>query len=181
MNNLNFKVSLKRVCLLAILVITSSCLSIKTGAKKTGKTLYESFYVAEGTFMYFLKPLSFESDNSNALFDFTFHYKKDSSSNVDVKFSLLGDKVIKQIDSLKFESANKSVTATTPVLLFNERKKTFVSRFSSILSLPELSALFSSGDFKIDVYAGGNLMTYKVTSSTRKNIKRLNDNVFVLF
>ena len=181
MNNLKLNVSLKLVCLLAILAITSSCLSIKTGAKKTGKTLYESFYIAEGTFMYFLKPLSFESDHSNALFDFTFNYKKDSASNVDVKFSLLGDKVIKQIDSLKFESDTKSVTATTPVLLFNERKKTFVSRFSSTLSLQELSALFSSGEFKVGVYTGGNLMTYKVTSATRKNIKRLNENVFVLF
>jgi hypothetical protein len=170
--------------LISIPLILSSCLLIKPGAVKSAKKLYETFFVGEEGTQYFIKPLFFKSsDNDNQIdIDFTFRYKNKIEGTSVINYSFLTNKVIKTLDSLVIENSNYKMTLSKNDLLFNERNKQgFKSRFTTKLPLDQLSLLFNNSNWHINIYFNGSKDSFSPSKRTKKNIKALNYNLFILF
>ena len=164
-------------------VLLSSCLSIKPQATKSGKKLYETFFVGEEGTQYFIKPLSFESDeaNSTLVIDFTFRYKDQVKDSAIVNLSILNSKLIKRVEKLVLKSAQTQINCNDITLLFNEANKDiFTNRMSTKIALSELRSFFSSSDWKINVAQNEGTAVYQGGKKTSKALKILNDQVFVL-
>ena len=172
------KISLVLICI----VLLSGCLSIKRGSSKSGKNLFETFYVGEDGTQYFIKPLSFFTPiNKDKIdIDFTFRYKNEVKDSVTVNLSLVGSDLIKNIDSLSFSNSAHQIISTHIELLFNERTdKLFTSRFSTKISLQDLNKLFEKDNWEITTLKTGT--TYTTGKKTQKAIGGLRNAIFILF
>lgn len=174
----------KTFIVLIFFVFLTACISVKPAGVKSGKNLFETFYVGEGGTQYFIKPLFFlNSQNKEELhIDFTFRYKNEVKDSVILNLSLLSSDIFKSIDSLSLSNTTYKIISKNNKLLFNEkRNKFFNSRFSTKISLIELNKMFGSDDWKIIVYSGGTYFTYASEKKTKKAIKKLQDKIFILF
>ena len=177
-NNLKL---LKIFIVLVFIVSLSGCASLKQANMKSSNNLFETFYVGEDGTQYFIKPLVFSNpQNKEKLHvDFTFRYKNEVKDSVTVNLSLLSLDIVKRIDSLSFSNTTHKVISKNIKLLFNEkRNKLFHSRFSTNISLIEINKMFESDDWKIIIH---NVGTYTSNKRTEKTIKRLRDEIFILF
>jgi hypothetical protein len=170
------------ICICALLF---SCGGMKPGGGKSGKSLYETFYVGEEGIQYFIKPLAFKDDDSELLLDITFRHKDRVQDSATLNFSIRGSELIKQIDTLILSNSqlSSSITASNIEYLFAERtKRGYTSRFSTKLDLIHLEKLFENSDWTLNTDSKEILRKrYISTSSTKKNIEKLNQNIFFLF
>jgi hypothetical protein len=167
-----------------VLFTLSSCFGVKSSSTKSGKKLFETFYVGEQGTQYFIKPITFFNDkNKDELqADFTFRYKDALKDSVIMNFSLETINIVKKIDSITIFSQENKASSKKVNLLFNESKgKLFKSRFSVKILLTELNKLFQNKDWKIQLYFDGTTQNYLPENSTKNAIKKLNDKVFILF
>ena len=164
-----------------------SCGGIKLAGGKSGKSLYETFYVGEEGMQYFIKPLNFKNEKSKLLLDITFRHKDEVQDSATLNFSIKGQRLIKQIDKLTLfastDNATFSVSSHNVEYIFAERdKKEFVSRFSTKVPLIELKELFEKSNWKINIKTEEiSNQEYHSTSSTQKKIQTLNQNIFFIF
>lgn len=178
-----FKNSVLLILSVALVMGLNSCTSMKPGAVKGGKNLFETFYVGEGGTQYFIKPLDFIADNSEDLMsiDFTFRYLNEVRDSALVNFSIEGQTVLKKIDLIRFTNSSVKIQSASPTLLFNERrKKSFVSRFFLKIPLEEIKQLYSSDDWSIITETESTQTIFTPVKKTRKAIPTLNDNIFIL-
>ena len=176
--------NLKTFIVLIFAFTIYGCVSIKPASVKSGKNLFETFYVGEDGTQYFIKPLNFlNSQNKEELrADFTFRYKNEVKDSVTINFSLLSPKNLKNIDSLVFSNTNHKIVSTNVELLFNEKaSKLFKSRFSTKVSLLDFNQMFENNDWKIITHKFEDHSTYTSDKRTKKAIKKLRDEIFILF
>ncbi|MBE9466763.1 MAG: hypothetical protein IMY72_00410 [Bacteroidetes bacterium] len=151
---------------------------------KSGKKLFETFYVGEDGTQYFIKPLIFSNSQNKEklLIDFTFRYKNEVKDSVVINFSLLSSNIFKNIDSLSFSNTTHKIMSKNVNLMFNEKKnKLFNSRFSTKIPLINFDKMFINGDWNIIVYSRENSSTYYSEKKTKKAIKKLQDKIFIIF
>lgn len=168
---------------LGFLVLTG-CTSIKVGGVKSGKNLFETFYVGEDGTQYFIKPLAFSnSENKDELaMDFTFRYKNEVKDSVIVNFAIQSEKIIKEIDQLTISNTTQNIESNKVELLFNEKKKNdFYSRFSTKVSMIEFNRMFENYDWKTVVVTNGSSQTFEAEKKTKKSLSKLADKVFIIF
>ena len=174
---------IKNIFLLATLMLVVSCGGLKSsgskGASASSSNLFETFFVGDAGTQYFVKPIVFVNDDKEEIFvDFTFRYKNETSGMVDCKFSVVGPKVLKNIDNVVFSNGETNADFENISLLYNEvNKDLFISRFSSSAKLVDLKNLFNNNDWKIKV---DNLKEFVPKSATRKYIDKLQQSIFVL-
>ena len=174
---------IKPFIVLIFIISLSGCISIKPAAEKSGKSLFETFYVGEEGTQYFIKPLTFTnySNEEKLNIDFTFRYKNEVKDSVTVNFSLLSSNIFKSIDSFSFSNTTNKIISKNIKLLFNEKKnKLFKSRFSTKISLIEFNKMFVSNEWKITIFSPEFSSTYIADKKTKKRINKLRDNVFIL-
>jgi hypothetical protein len=175
--------SLKNLFIFGIIIIMSSCLSIKPGDVKSGNNLYETFFVGNEGTQYFIKPLTFIDGNKNRLIlDFTFRYKDKIKDSVVINMSFLDSEIYRNIDSLKMTNNSVSIVLKDIKCLFADRsQKEFNSRFSTKGSLVDITKLFEQNDWLLIAYKRNDLCKYKTSKNTGEKINKLRYGIFMLF
>lgn len=170
---------------LALSFITSlqSCVNIKPGAVKSGKSLYATFFVGEEGTQYFIKPLEFSgNDGDKAIMDMTFRYKDAVKDSAIVNISFVGNHTLKKADSITITSVNFSVPLRNITFMFNESKdKIYISRFSTKCALADVKSLFEGSHWKIQLYKNNVMAEYSTPKATGKKVETLSKSVFALF
>ena len=171
------------IILILTMTFLAGCFSVKPGAIKSGKNLYESFYVGDQGTQYFIKPLKFENDKNGYVFlvDFTFQYKDDLSEIVTVNFSLISDTKPDQPDSLIIKSKGNRIAGRDIKSLYRQKKsQDFVFRYTTEAKLENLHKLMESNQWQVKIYNARQNLKYSPKRKTQKNIEKLYQNVFVL-
>lgn len=168
-----------------IAVFSSGCLTIRPGAVKSGKNLYETFFVGVDGTQYFVKPFDFvnTSHKEDLQMDITFRYKNVVKDSATINMSIIGKEMTKSLTNLSVKSGDFTVNCPRVKLLFNEKKgDSFHSRFSTKCALSDLDNLFRNDSWLIsslnDKGVAGN---YKPSKKAKKIINKLNEQVFVVF
>lgn len=166
-----------------ILFVFNSCFSVKPQSTKSGRNLYETFYVGEEGSQYFVKPLKFdELSNKTHLFaDFTFRYKDQVKDSAIINFSIFSELAVRDLKSVVL--FNKEIEEETNKidLIFFQKKKEFVeSRYTVRLPLKRVIHLFSENDIKIKVRNATKEYQFEASTGTKKDLKKIKDNVFNL-
>lgn len=169
--------------ILTLTIFLSSCKGIKPGSNKSGKKLFETFFVGDEGIQYFIKPLTFvDSLDQELILDATFRYKDQIKDSSTVNFSLLKKDIFKGIDSLFLVNEVSSVRIREVGFLFTERKKDLiVSRFTSKVSLHDLNQLFKNPKWSVIIFKDGFGYRYKSSKSAEQKIERIKYEVFDLF
>lgn len=180
-------ISYGRIFLLLIMssLTITSCFSVKPSSTKSAKNYFESFFVGDEGTQYFLKPLEFNSKGSKGELniDFTFRYKNQVKDSVIVNYSITGENMIKALNEAYFQNSNASFHLNNIELLFNEKKDDkFMSRFTSKCSMADLIQLFQDENITMTLTDENNQSyIFSPSKSTKKAIKSINDNLFVIF
>jgi hypothetical protein len=164
-------------------LIVSSCSTMKINAVKSGKSLYETFYVGEEGTQYFIKVLEFENNSKQySEFDFTFRYQNKTEDSAILNISVFAPHIFRNLDSLRL-SNNKFVYVIENINhLFTDRNKNmFKSRFSTTISLTALKNLFLHDNWALQLYSNNEKVGYSTPAKTRKKINKLNYAIFDTF
>jgi hypothetical protein len=174
---------IKNGFVLVSLIILSSCLSIKPGAIKTGKKLYETFFVGEKGTQYFIKPLIFSNQlNEEIKLDLTFRCKNEIKDSAIINISFFSKEIFKIADSLKINNDVNTIIIKQINYMFSERNKdVYNCRFSAKVKLMDVKKLFESNNWKLLLYQNGIFSNYKTPKTTKKKIDKLNYEIFALF
>lgn len=170
----------KYILLISLAIIQTGCLMIKPGSVKSGKNLYQSFYMGKEGMQYFIKPLHFESDKSGKVsMDFTFKYAQRLEDSVVINFSIYNrEKIFKNLDLYTIKNNAYQLNIVNAKLLYNERReKGYLSRFSAKATQKELRQLFRNADWKIYIDDQPHTPSHR----THKKINKLNQVIFTLF
>jgi len=175
--------TLSSLLVLGVVSLMLGCVSIKHSGVKSGKNLYETFFVGDEGTQYFIKPITFNGENKNRLVvDFTFRYKDKIKDSAIVNMSFINTEIVRDIDSLKITNGLTSVVLNNIKTLFAERyQKEYKSRFSTKGSLADLNKLFDKNDWTITAYKQSTSSNYTTPKDTKKKINKLKDGIFVLF
>ncbi len=165
------------------ILLLQSCLGIKPGSIKSGKKLFETFYVGDEGTQYFIKPLYLiANDKSEMYIDFTFRYKNEVKDSAIVTFSIVDKIMYKNIESINAKNATLKFIINKPYLLFVEKSgKDFKSRYSFKISLKELLSFYSNENWIIEIENTGIKKEFYTSKKTKKKILKLNEIVFSLF
>jgi hypothetical protein len=173
----------KLISFILLLLMFSSCLSIKPSTTRSGKNYFETFYVGEEGTQYFIKPILFKDGKSSEalLLDITFRYRNAIKDSAIINFSIKSSIIYKTIDSLKLSNKDITIKSDNVELLFNEKNKTgFTSRYSTKFSLNEIKEMFTIDAWEVYIYNQNKINTYKPHRKTFKTINTVRDKVFVL-
>src|SRR5690606_7037547 len=81
-----------------LLLLLSSCFSVKPGTSRSARNLYQNFFIGEEGSQYFIKPIAFENDEKEKLqLDITFRYKDEVKDSATVNFSIVTKELNKTI------------------------------------------------------------------------------------
>ena len=168
------------IFLIILTFFTSGCMMLRPGAVKSGKHLYESYFMGNAGIQYFIKPITLKFKNENFFeTDFTFKYLRNLNDSAVMNFSIKHENnLYKRIDTLLLANNNSTIHIISPTLLYNERlNHHYISRFSTKLTQREVRMLFANQNWVIRF--GG--VSFIPSEKTKKNINKLNDSVFKLF
>lgn len=171
------------VPLILMLLLFSSCLSIKPSTTKSGKNYFETFFVGEEGTQYFIKPILFidEKSSENLILDISFRYRNEIKDSATVNFSIKSSTLYKSIDSLDISNQDNKIESDQLVLLFNEKSKTgFTSRYSTRFSLNDIKEMFNNDTWEITIYNQNKVTKYKPHRKTTTAVNAVRDRVFVL-
>jgi hypothetical protein len=174
---------IKLISLFSVLLILSSCFSIKPSSTKSGKNYFETFYVGDNGTQYFIKPFLFNNNilDENLLLDITFRYKNELKDSSIINFSIKSSVIYKSVDSIKISNNLFTVKNNKIELLFNEKTKSgFLSRFSTKISLKETKELFQVDTWEMLVFQKNKSTKYEPNKKTKKAINIMRDKVFIL-
>ena len=176
-----FKLS-KVVILFICLAMLSGCFSTKPSSQKGTKKLVESFYVGEAGIQYFIKPVDFFSKETNEklLLDCTFRYNNalNERDTATLNFSILSEHRYKKLSLISLNSIQKNVDEIK--LLYTDKRKQYISRFSTKLSVIELKKVFQSPNPIISLDIDQRTIDFHPISKSKRNIEKLNQNFFIL-
>lgn len=160
-----------------------SCISLKSSKSSIGKKNYESFYVGEDGNQFFIKPVYFKNSQSNELIlvDFTFRFKNEIKDSAVINFSIIGPNIYKNIERLLLSNTVMSIKTSTVNCLFHEKKGgDYISRFTAKVPLSELKEVYNDNEWIFDVTSKQIEVKFIPTNKTKKAIKNLKENVFVI-
>ena len=173
---------MRNILYITLLIILSGCMSIKPGATNSAKKYYETFYVGKDGTQYFIKPLSFNDEDSNKelSLDITFRYKKVVKDSSKLNFSIeKSQKLMKSIDSLKISNDHQAILSYDIDLLFNEKDDDeYLSRFTTQIPLKNTHQLFDNNNWKFIIYSEKDKLSFKPTNKTQKIIRALRNDLF---
>jgi hypothetical protein len=174
---------IKKGFVFGVSIILSSCLSIKPGGVKSGKNLYETFFVGEAGTQYFIKPLTFGNNlNEELKLDITFRYKNEIKDTAIVNISFLSKEILKNADSLIINNEAVTIIIKEIKYMFCERNKEIYNcRFSAKVSLFKLEKLFEHNKWNLILYRNGGLTEYMTPKTTKKKSDVLNSEIFTIF
>jgi len=162
------------VILIGLLI---GCRAIKPSGIKSGKNLYETFYIGNGGTQYFIKPLYYQGQNSTLTIDYTFRYPDTTSNDVVINFSIISDSVLRNVQELKV--GNTIVQDIKP--LYNETSnKQFLSRFTGWAPLKSLKNYVTQHNHSVTIKQNKSKITFTPSSKTEKTLQKLSQNLFVL-
>lgn len=158
-------------------------MSIKPKGAKSGKKLYETFFVGDQGTQYFIKPLKFTSETENhLLMDITFRIKNEIKDSAFVNFSIVNKELVKKLDSLVVKCPNYSFSITNFNNLFVEHSNGLInSRFSSRAKIIDIKNVFNQPDWIINQYSNGKSITYKSSKKLNSKIKKIYYEIFSLY
>lgn len=165
---------------LSFITILSSCLTIRPGAVKAGKSLYIT-YGAEKNTIYFIKPLDLfqQKGKGSTAIDLTFEYSNIIDDTASIKISIYDQEVLKVIDSICFEGQNAKTTSHSARHMFSDRaNKQYISRFETFVPLTIAKTLFGAQEWTVTIFTRGLERVYTSNRKTNNSIKRLTKNVF---
>lgn len=139
--------------------------------------MYESFYIGPDESQYFIKPLEINNAVGDELMmDFTFRTYPDSISSVTLNHSLISEKAIGNIDSIRFANDAKSFTSThTHRLYIEEKGSRFHLRSSSEIDYGGLREFLSDTDTRITIFHMGDSTEFHPTEQLLKQRQLLFD------
>jgi hypothetical protein len=160
-----------------------SCYSVKHAGSKSGKRLYETFFVGEEGTQYFIKPLSFINKTAEELkLDITFRYKNVVKDSATVNITFHAKNNLKSLDSLKITNMVFNTTISEMKYLFSERNSDMYNcRFSSKVPLADAEKLFENNQWIITQYNDHIVTKYMPSPSTNEAIGKLDYEIFSLF
>lgn len=173
----------KTLLVIFIALFHIGCSSIKPASVKSGKNLYETFFVGEDGMQYFLKPLLFinQADGSKLKLDITFRYKDQIKDSAILNFTIQSPKIFKHLDFIEIKNSSFSIAQQHIELLFNEiNKNDFLSRFSTKTSLENLNKLYQNNDWIIEIKNNKQTYVFKASKKTTKSIDILREKLFVI-
>jgi len=173
----------KSLLVIIIALFHIGCSSIKPASIKSGKNLYETFFVGEDGMQYYLKPLLFinQTNGSNLKLDITFRYKDQIKDSAILNFTIQSTEIFKNLDFMEIKNSSFSVSQQNIVLLFNEIKKNdFLSRFSTKTPLENINKLYQKNDWFIEIKNGSQTDVFKASNKTNKSIDILRKKLFIL-
>ena len=177
----------KRIILYLPLIIICfsfiSCLSLKNSTSKSGKKNYESFYVGEEGNQYFIKPISFINSQTDELIlvDFTFRFKNEIKDSAIINFSIVGPTIYKNIDQLILSNKLMSIKSSNVMPIFHEKNgKNYVSRFTAKIPLSELKDIYNNNEWIFELITKELVLKLTPLNKTKKIIKNLKENIFVI-
>ncbi len=160
---------------LFIILLFNSCFSIKPATTKTGKNLWEEFFVSPGVIQYFVKPLSFQNNNDLFLFDFTFRNRSDS---VTVNFTMENPKSITSPDQIYFLTNNDSVRISSIQTLLNEKSNDkFKLRKTGKISFVEFKQMMTQDKWVVSLTIDSANKMYYPTNKTTRHLQVLKRNL----
>ncbi|MFA6150624.1 MAG: hypothetical protein WC716_04830 [Chitinophagaceae bacterium] len=163
----------------SVCLFLTACTSVKPGSVKGGSNLYETFYQG-GSTQYFIKPLKFPVvlKNGNLEMDFTFRSSGKESDTAVMRFSILGNEVLKSLDSFTIQNGLTQVKFTIVEHMFSESKgNQYLNRFSATTNLPQVKALFAQAGWMITLYSKEKKSAFTSNRKTDKNIIRIQKKV----
>lgn len=175
---------MKPIILFALITIglmTTSCFSVRPDGTSKGSRHHEVFFVGEGHYQYFIKPLDFKSDNSSAKMDITFRdYLIEGETGI-VNFTITTSEPQLRVESgIIYSGENSSVLQSLEVL-YTDRKDgaDYVARYSSKIPVSDLPALFANSNWVLEL--GGKNEDYKLnpTKKSTRAIESLNELVII--
>lgn len=167
---------LELVVVSSLIVLFTNCATLKPkGASKTGKKLFETFYLGEQGTQYFIKPIGFSNDIEKLKLDFTL---RENDAMATVNFSLIGNIPIDSVDSFVIENSKEKLIVRQSKLLYKEREKDFFeSRFSAKVERDKLKGIFEDASWRIFI---DKLVPFKTKKHTEKSLADLYNHVFIL-
>ncbi len=162
--------------------LLQSCHGVKPSGGKSGKKLFESFYVGDQGTQYFIKTLDFGKEkNSKLKADFTFRYKNEIKDSAIVNFSILSSSLVKNPDSLFINNGISEVAFKNIELLFVEKAKAgYLTRISTKASLHDINEIFKGQQWLITLHAPDKVINYQTPEKTKKSLAKLNEVIFTL-
>lgn len=153
-----------------------SCFSIKPGTTKTGKNLWEEFFVSPGIMQYFIKPLVFQDHERQVIPDFTFRMGGDS---VTVNFSMTDSRKISLPGKIYFRNSRDTVqlNAVKTLLISNTDKK-FKLRMTGKMANDKFHGLFHDSSWSIYLSDNQNNRTYFPSDKTKASLEKIKINLF---
>ncbi|MDP3914233.1 MAG: hypothetical protein Q8R96_10910 [Bacteroidota bacterium] len=162
---------------LFIILLFSSCFSIKPATTKTGKNLWEEFFVSPGVIQYFIKPLAFQHNDDLFEVDFTF---RNGSDSVTVNFTLEEQNNIISPDQIYFLTNKDSVRISSIQTLLNAKSNDkFKLRKTGKISFVEFKQMLSKDKWVVTLLIGSATKKYSPTSKTIRHLQILKNNLFV--
>lgn len=161
---------------LFIVLLFNSCFSIKPATTKTGKNLWEEFFVSPGVIQYFIKPLSFQNNEDLFKVDFTF---RNGSDSVTVNFTLEEQNSITSPDRIYFLTNNDSVKIRSTQTLLNEKSsKKFKLRKTGKISFVEFKQMLAEDKWIVSLLLDSETKKYYPTNKTTRHLQLLKNNLF---
>ncbi len=175
--------NLKNLIFILLVLLLGSCMGIKPGSRNSVSKLYESFFAGQEGMQYFIKPLEFRNNNKEKLLvDFTFRYRNEIRDSVIVNVSVVSEKLIRNFHLLEFSSdSNIANSDSLNFFLSSIKGNQITSRFSTKIHLKEIVGLFKNSDWIVKIESNTINSEFSPTRATKKNINRLNQNLFILF
>lgn len=165
-----------------IIIFFSSCLGMKGGGGKSGKSLYITFFTADKSTQYFIKPLTFKNAKKESIIcDFTFKNKANSVDTATMNVSIVSLVLLKSVDSIIITNPTARIKLCDNQFLFTERqKKFFNSRYSFKIPVTELKKLFENEDWELTFYSGENSGQFFTKHKTKRKLQKLSYEIFDL-
>lgn len=160
----------------------TACTSVKPGSVKGGSNLYETFYQG-GSTQYFVKPLKFPAvlKNGSLEMDFTFRSSGKESDTAVMRFSILGNEVLKSLDSFTIQNGLTQVKFTVVEHMFSESKgNQYLNRFSASTNVSQVKSLFEQAKWIITIYNKERKISFKSHHKTDKDIIRIQKKVMAV-
>ncbi len=159
-------------------LILASCFSIKPQVSKTGKNLWEDFFVSPGVMQYFIKPLEFKNKEGNIDIDFTF---RNDSDSVTVNYSIYSDQVYTKPEMVIISNELITINIFSPKTLISEMiQKKYKLRQTGKISLAEFKTLIKNNFWTVNLQNGNKKDQYFASQKTKEKIKSIDEHLMIM-
>ncbi len=155
-------------------VLFSACLPFNKKSSKNAKSYYETFFINDSTFQYFIKPIDFYGSGKLTV-DYSFRKIKRDYSHVTLNFSFISNKK-NEITTLQIVTDSAENSVYDIKLLFKEKQNdNYLYRYTSKINVTSVRKMFNAKECKIFI---NNISLLTPTKKSKNKIKYINNNLF---